>query len=289
MLYGNNIYKNWFKLFNENIASKPQLKINKPNLLNNNLMQLEIKKLYGNTYKILYTLNKKIKPVEEIKNINLLESISIDLGLKNLFTIHDPSGKQLILKGGYLISINEYYNKQISIVQSLRDKIKDKNKKETYNNKILHLLNIRERKINGMMNKIVNKLKMLYPTKKLIIIGYNEEWKTKVNLGNDTNRKFYQIPYKKLLTKIKNGFKEQANVEEINESYTSKCDALGKETIGKHDKYLGKRIKRGLFSSSVNKLINADVNGAINIMRKYYKEYINIKGLNIFNPERITL
>jgi hypothetical protein len=128
LLYGNNIYKNWFKLFNENIVSKPQLKINKPNLLNNNLMQLEIKKLYGNTYKVLYTLNKKIKPVEEIKNINLLESISIDLGLKNLFTIHDPSGKQLILKGGYLISINEYYNKQISIVQSLRDKIKIKKK-----------------------------------------------------------------------------------------------------------------------------------------------------------------
>ena len=140
--------------------------------------------------------------VYEIKKVKLSETISIDLGLKNLFTIHDPSGKQLILKGGYLISLNEYYNKKIAKVQSLRDKMIDNNnKKEKYNNKILHLLNIRERKINGMMNKIVNKLKTLYPTKKLIIIGYNEGWKQNLKLGTDTNRKFYQIPYKKLLKK----------------------------------------------------------------------------------------
>lgn len=293
LLYGDEIYKNWFELFNENIESKPQLKIKKPNILKNKnyeLKQIEIKKIYGNNYKVLYTLDKKIKPLEEIKKVKLSETISIDLGLKNLFTIHDPSGKQLILKGGYLISLNEYYNKKIAKVQSLRDKMIDNNKKEKYNNEILHLLNIRERKINGMMNKIVNKLKTLYPTKKLIIIGYNEGWKQNLKLGTDTNRKFYQIPYKKLLKKIKYAFKENAIIEEINEAYTSKCDALGLETIERHDEYLGNRIKRGLFSSSVNKLINADLNGAINIMRKYMDgNYINIKGLHLCNPERINL
>ena len=55
---------------------------------------------------------------------------------------------------------------------------------------------------------------------------------------------------------------------EHEESYTSKCDALALEPIGKHEQYLGRRTKRGLFRSSTGKLINADQNGALNIMRK---------------------
>ena len=55
---------------------------------------------------------------------------------------------------------------------------------------------------------------------------------------------------------------------ENEESYTSKCDALAKEEIGKHESYLGKRVKRGLFRSSTGRYINADVNGAVNILRK---------------------
>ena len=56
-----------------------------------------------------------------------------------------------------------------------------------------------------------------------------------------------------------------------NESYTSKCDALSNETVRRHKKYSGKRIKRGLFKSGYKKtLINADVNAAINIYRKTF-------------------
>jgi transposase len=53
------------------------------------------------------------------------------------------------------------------------------------------------------------------------------------------------------------------------ETYTSKCDALAFESIEKHESYNGSRIKRGLFKSSVGKLINADINGALNILRKF--------------------
>lgn len=55
---------------------------------------------------------------------------------------------------------------------------------------------------------------------------------------------------------------------EHEESYTSKCDALALEPIGKHEEYLGRRVKRGLFRSSIGKVINADQNGALNILRK---------------------
>ena len=74
----------------------------------------------------------------------------------------------------------------------------------------------------------------------------------------------------------------------VKESYTSKCDALGLEEIGYHEQYLGNRKNRGLFESSTHKLINADLNGAINIMRKYVKlENINIK--NICNPSILKI
>ena len=61
-----------------------------------------------------------------------------------------------------------------------------------------------------------------------------------------------------------NGIKFQSHEE----SYTSKCDALALEPIGKHEEYLGRRVKRGLFRSSTGKVINADQNGALNILRK---------------------
>lgn len=60
---------------------------------------------------------------------------------------------------------------------------------------------------------------------------------------------------------------------EHKESYTSKCDALALEPIGKHEQYLGRITKRGLFRSSTGKLINAEQNGALCIMRKVVGDY----------------
>ncbi len=54
-------------------------------------------------------------------------------------------------------------------------------------------------------------------------------------------------------------------IQTVNESHTSKCDSFALESIKHHDKYKGKRKERGLFQSSINKLVNADVNGALNI------------------------
>ena len=81
------------------------------------------------------------------------------------------------------------------------------------------------------------------------------------------------------------------------ESFTSKCDALAEEPIMYHKKYCGERIKRGLFKSKTGRLINADLNGAINIMRKFMSndnsKFINmkfeLKNMNLFNPKRIEI
>lgn len=291
--YGKNITDNWFEYFKEELKEKPLLLVKKPSILMDikvKLKQIEIIKVGKNTYKIHYKFDKeKILKKEEI-NIKLSDTISIDLGMQNLMTIHNPSGKQRILKGGHLISINEYYNKKIAECQSKRDKEINKKQKDYYDNEMKLLNDMRLRKLKGKMNEIVDKLKELYSSKKLIVIGYNEGWKNKVNMGKNTNRKFYEIPYAKLISKMQNSFSATTEIEIINEAYTSMCDALGNEEVKKHDIYKGERVKRGLFSSSVGKLINADLNGAINILRKYTKnKYNKIKGEGLCNPERIKL
>lgn len=63
------------------------------------------------------------------------------------------------------------------------------------------------------------------------------------------------------------------NVILTEESYTSKCSFMDNEKLCKHVSYCGKRIKRGLFKSKENKLINADLNGSLNIMRKVIGDY----------------
>ena len=80
-----------------------------------------------------------------------------------------------------------------------------------------------------------------------------------------------QIPFDVLICQLKyKGKLEGINVVEIEEGYTSKCSFLDNESIEKHDEYKGKRIKRGLFQAT-KCLINSDVNGSFNIMRKYLK------------------
>jgi putative transposase len=125
-----------------------------------------------------------------------------------------------------------------------------------------------------------------------LVVGYNKQWKDSVALGNKTNQTFVSIPYHQLLSYLK--YKcELVGIKmvETEESYTSKCSSLDFEAIQKHEEYAGSRVKRGLFKSNIlNKVINADVNGALNILRKVVdeslvKEIIN-RGL-VFNPLKI--
>ena len=108
-------------------------------------------------------------------------------------------------------------------------------------------------------------------------------------MGKKNNRNFYQIAYKQLIDKLEEKLKcINKKMILVKESYTSKCDALALESIKYHEHFLGNRKKRGLFESSTQKLINADLTGAINIMRKYVNlNYINQN--NICNPIVINL
>ena len=253
---------------------------------------IEVVPLYENhSYKICITygiLNDAILS-ENPDEIPFKDSISIDLGMGNLMSIYDPNGSQRIISGKYLLWLNKTYNNKI-------DKLKSQCIK--YNNcyttkKIRNLLIERDNKITYHFNLIVKWLLTNYKHKKLVIIGYNKNWKNKVNMGSFTNRTFYGIPYSKLLYKLQDIMRDNGIMCELNEeAHTSKCDALSLEDICHHDNYLGKRINRGLFSSSVHKLLNADINGAINIMRKYYLRFgvimEEVTGTKLYNPVKVN-
>lgn len=125
------------------------------------------------------------------------------------------------------------------------------------------------------------------------VVGLNKGWKNGVNLGKRINQKFVEIPFSKLVEKISYKCKLVGIDFQVHEeSYTSKVDHLAFEKLGKHDVYLGKRKKRGLFQSSIGKLINADINGTIGIGRKVFGDsYVSrIIGSGLaFNPVRVNI
>lgn len=125
-----------------------------------------------------------------------------------------------------------------------------------------------------------------------IIIGLNKEWKQEINIGRRNNQHFVSIPHSKLIDKIVYKAKLLGiNVVIHEESYTSKIDHLAFEPLKKQESYLGKRKKRGLFQSSIGKLINADINGAIGIARKVIGDSFIGKIIDsgfVFNPIRVN-
>ncbi len=208
------------------------------------------------------------KQEKELKKDNG-KYMSIDIGVDNLATCFSNVGKTFIVDGKKVKHINQFYNKKIGEVKS---ELKKKNDKEK-SHKTRQLTLKRNNKIDDYLHKTSRYIISQAASNdvRTIIVGHNKNWKQEVSIGKANTQNFVLIPFDKLIHELKyKGMLEGINVIEIEESYTSKCSALDNETIEKHDKYIGKRVHRGLFQSK-DHLLNADVNGAINIMRKFLK------------------
>ena len=217
---------------------------------------------------------------------------AIDLGLNNLATVVTNDGDNPILISGKKIkSINQYYNKMTSKHKSLLPN-------NIFTSKSLDRLWLkRNSKISYEMHKITKFLANYFDERDVskVIIGHNSDWKNGINLGKRNNQNFVNIPYTKFINQLT--YKCQLlgiTVITREESYTSKASFLDYDEIPNYGdeeipKFSGKRIKRGLYRSTTRK-INADVNGAYNIMAKENPNYIigNRKQLS-FNPILIKL
>ncbi|OKY77493.1 MAG: IS605 OrfB-like transposable element containing RNAse H-like and Zn finger domain [Candidatus Methanohalarchaeum thermophilum] len=106
-----------------------------------------------------------------------------------------------------------------------------------------------------------------------VFCGDGKGWKQEINLGDNNNEKFVQIPFDKFKQKLKHKLEfYDIEFKLVNESYTSKCSFLDNEPIEHHENYTGTRMERGLFKTNDGALINADINGALNIAKKGSKE-----------------
>lgn len=227
-----------------------------------------------------------------IKNNNLdyNKCCSIDLGVDNLVTMVVENEQPIIYNGKQIKFINQLFNKRLAHYKSELDKC---NKGKRTSNQIQNLYEKRKNILSDLLHKISKHITNYMINKGMgtIVVGYNRGWKDSIRIGKRNNQTFVQIPYELLINYLK--YKCEMNGITLiitEESYTSKCDTLFMEEISKHETYNGKRVKRGLYQSSTNKLINADVNGALNIMRKVFSDSakrIIDRGL-LFNPLKLN-
>lgn len=209
------------------------------------------------------------------RNLNTNNALALDLGINNLVTAVSSTGKSFIIDGKKLKSINQWYNKQNAHLQSIKDK-QHIGKRPT--NKQKANARNRNNKINDYMNKTARIIIDYCINNDIgtLIVGYNETFQRNSNIGKINNQAFVNIPYGQLRSKLEylcelNGI---AFVKQ-EENYTSKASFWDKDNIPVYNndnpktyQFSGNRIYRGLYKTANGKYLNADVNGALNIMKK---------------------
>ena len=208
--------------------------------------------------------------VEDVKEKEFNNRIvSIDLGINNFVTMVNNIGlKPIVINGRGLKSVNQYYNKQLSKYRSLAKtnnnlewtKRLDRINMKRYN-RVEHFMHCASRSI---MNYCIG---MNIST---VVIGLNKTWKQECKIGNTTQR-FVHIPYDNFISKLK--YKCEENGIKLiitEESYTSGTSFIDNELPIKENYDKSRRKHRGMFISNNGIKINADVNGAYQIMRKVF-------------------
>ena len=200
--------------------------------------------------------------------------MSIDPGIDNLATCAVSTGASFIIDGKYLKSINQWYNKENARLQS----IKDKQGIKSFTNQQSTLTNKRNHQVDDYLSKTARYIVNYCIDNRIgnLVLGYNSEWKQSANIGKRNTQNFVQIPHYKLKSKLQYLCEFYGiNFKEQEESYTSKASFLDNDDLPIYNadnpqtyKFSGKRISRGQYRSTDGTVINADVNGAFNIIRK---------------------
>ncbi len=211
-------------------------------------------------------------------------ALGIDPGLNNWLTCVSNAGTSLIVDGRQLKSVNNWYNKQMAT-------LKEGKPQGFWSNRLASITEKRNRQMRDAVNKaarlVVNHC--LEHGIGTVIFGWNKGQRQEINLGTKTNQKFVQIPTARLKTRIAQ-LSEQYGIRfvETEESYTSKASFVDRDelpTFGEKPEgwqSSGKRTKRGIFRTALNQYINADCNGAANILRKVATTLsLNLSGVSM--------
>ena len=277
--------------------------------LNGNKLIFPFSNSFKKTHKLVeitippILLNKKIKEIRIIpkanarffeiqyiyeaeciqRNLNTNNALALDLGVNNLVTAVSNIGKSFIIDGRRLKSINQWFNKENARLQSIKDK-QYFGRKSTNRQKAT--ARDRNNKVNDYMNKTARKIIDYCIANNIgtLVVGYNETFQLNPHIGKQNNQNFVNIPYGQLRHKLEYLCKLNDIIFiKQEESYTSKSSFWDKDNIPvynadnpKEYRFSGRRVQRGLYKTASGKTINADVNGALNIMRKSRVVDVNI-------------
>ena len=236
---------------------------------------------------IIYTTS-----CEKIKDLDKNQYLGIDLGLNNLMSCVSTTGSPFIISGRKLKSYNQWYNKETSRLKSISD-LNSSSPKVT--RKIDNIIHKRNNRVEDYIRKSTRMVINYCIENKIgnIVVGYNKDFKRNINIGKKNNQSFVQIPLFKIRQKLKYLCEYYGiNYKEQEESYTSKSSFLSQDPIPNYKDipkkgtieyiiynsatnkdnqtlFYGTRISRGLYKDhNKNLFLNADINGAANILRK---------------------
>lgn len=202
------------------------------------------------------------------------ETLALDLGVNNLAAGISTIGTAFLIDGKRLKAENQWYNKERARLQSIKDLQSIKG--ET--NKLALIAYNRENFIRDYLSKAGHLILQHCLDNKIgrVVVGVNPGWKQESNIGHVNNQNFVQIPFWKFRRFLKH-LCEKNGIEyvEVMESYTSKASFLDRDILPEYDPdctekraFSGKRVKRGLYRSANGQTVNADLNGAANILHK---------------------
>jgi len=213
-----------------------------------------------------------------LMKVNKEKCLAIDFGLDNLTTCISTDGASFIVDGRKLKSINHWYNKRMAQLSSIRQH----QNIDQYTALQCRLTIRRNNQIRDYMNKTARHIINFCIDNHIgtLVIGYNPDWKRTINIGKVNNQNFVQIPHGTLRLKIQS-LCERYGIDYIEqeESYTSKASFLDGDEIPtwtgeqKNYKFSGQRVHRGLYQTADGRKINADINGAANILRKSKQKF----------------
>lgn len=259
-------YSNTYKKEHKSIEIKIP-----PVLLDKKIKEIRIiPKFKARFFEIQYTY----EAIETQRKLDNTKALAIDIGLNNLTACVTNEGKSFVIDGKKLKSINQWFNKQNSILQS----IKDKQGIKGITNKQMIITNNRNNKVNDYINKTCRYIINYCLENNIgnLVIGYNETLQKDINLGKKNNQNFVNIPVGNIKEKLEYLCKLYGiNFVKQEESYTSKASFFDNDTIPKYNanvpkkyEFSGKRVKRGLYKTQNGYSFNADINGALNILKK---------------------
>src|SRR6266436_4568550 len=219
-------------------------------------------------YVVEVVYGKEVKQAE----VNPAYYAGIDIGMNNLVALasNKPGFVPVVVNGRPVKSTNQFYNKRKAELQKQLGHTGTTKRMERITNK-------RNRRIDHYMHTASKRVVDLLVKEGIgvLVIGKNDGWKQEANLGKRTNQNFVQIPHARFIAMLT--YKAELvgiTVKITEESYTSKASLLDLDPLPvrnngdeKHT-FSGKRVTRGLYRASNGRYINADINGAGNIIRK---------------------